>query len=335
MIYFHPKNKLLKGISVVIPNYNGRELLEKIIPPAFVALQNSGLPFEIIISDDASSDESVSFLKNFYPEIILIQNQENQGFSKTINRGIFKAKFSYILLLNSDVILTENYFENQLRYFDDDKTFGVMGRIVGWNNDKIQDGAKYPNFHGAKIKTTGNYLKTGPQKSDRLYSMYLSGANAFVSKEKILQLQGFDELFSPFYVEDYELSLRAWRMGWKCYYDHFSVCRHKESVSIKSANKMNYIKSIYYRNKMYLHAIHLEGFKRIIWFIQMPLEVLIQTLIGKTYQLKGLRMFLKNYKRMLKSRNHFESLAGENILSVTDVVKKIKTSLENLSISRF
>ena len=58
-----------------------------------------------------------------------------------------------------------------------------------------------------------------------LYTMYLSGANAFMDKEKFMLIGKLDEIFSPFYVEDFELSLRAWRLGFTCYYDYESVCR--------------------------------------------------------------------------------------------------------------
>ena len=179
-------------------------------------------------------------------------SNKNSGFSITINKGIFTAQYDLLLLLNSDVKLSPDYFEKQLKYFDEPDTFGVMGRIAGWDDDKIQDGGKYPNLEWVKIKTSTNFIPINNLVNDNLYSIYLSGANAFVSKEKIITLGGFDELFSPFYIEDVELSIRAWRMGWKCYYEHNAICRHKTSVTIKSKESKRFIKTIYYRNKMFL-----------------------------------------------------------------------------------
>ena len=127
----------------------------------------------------------LSLLKQHFPAVKIIENSQNKGFSPTINKGIFSAQYDYVLLLNSDVLLSEDYFIPLLRYFDKEDTFGVMGRIVGWDDDLIQDAAKYPSFHGAKIKTTGNYYLPEPQKNDWLFSMYLSGANAFVDRKKL------------------------------------------------------------------------------------------------------------------------------------------------------
>jgi len=325
------------GISVVIPNYNGRQLLEEILPPLFIALNNTGLNYEVIITDDCSIDDSVSLLKQKYPSIIILQNEINKGFSPTINKGIFASQYSYVLLLNNDVKLSENYFASLLHYFDKKDTFGVMGRIIGWKDDNIQDAAKYPSFHLAKIKTSGNYLALQPKKDDWLYSMYLSGANAFVSRNKLLELGGFDELFAPFYVEDYELSLRAWRLGWKCYYDHFAVCRHQTSASIKSKSSKKYINTIYYRNKMYLHAIHLSGCKLALWYLQLIPETLIKIFILRFYYFNSLKIFFQNKKKINESKQKFLHLSKQKniLLSVKQVFNSIIDSLKNRDIKIF
>lgn len=326
-----------KGISVVIPNYNGIDLLPQILPPLFDALEFTALPYEVIVSDDCSKDDSVSFLQKDFSQVKLIINKENKGFSPTINKGIFAAQYDYVLLLNSDVLLSRNYFISLLRYFDREDTFGVMGHIVGWNDDLPQDTAKFPSFHGAKIKTSGNYFSGMPKEDDWLYSMYLSGANAFVDRKKLLALNGFDEIFAPFYVEDFELSLRAWRIGWKCYYEHFAVCRHKVSVTIRSKSNKAFINSIYYRNKMYLHAIHLSGARRLFWYLQLAPETIIRVLTFRFYYLSSLKFFLKNGKRIQESKKRFLALAGKSgqLLSVQEVVKKIRASLNNITIQRF
>lgn len=327
----------IKGISVVIPNYNGVELLPKILPALMKALAYTALPNEIIVSDDYSPDGSIDFLKQNFPAVKIIENKQNKGFSPTINKGIFSAQYDYVLLLNSDVLLSEDYFIPLLRYFDKEDTFGVMGRIIGWDDDEIQDAAKYPSFHGAKIKTTGNYYLQEPEKNDWLFSMYLSGANAFVDRKKLLHLGSFNELYAPFYVEDFDLSLRAWRIGWKCYYEHFSVCRHKVSVTIKSKNKKAYINSIYYRNKMYLHAIHLTGLPLTLWYLQLLPETLIRLFTGRLYFLKALKMFFSNRKGISLSQQEFklQSRLSKKILSVKEVVTTIQDSLKEKKIQRF
>ena len=325
------------GISVVIPNYNGQKLLPEILPPLFRALEQSGMPWEVIVSDDCSTDESVSWLQKNQPKVTVLTSDVNRGFSPTINSGIFATRYAYILLLNSDVKLTDGYFGKLLPYFNDPLCFGVMGRIVGWEDEVMQDGAKYPAFHGAKIKTSGNYYVPDAQPGDRVLSMYLSGANAFVSADKIRKLGGFDELFAPFYVEDFELSLRAWRLGWYCYYEHQAVCRHKLSVSIKSKSSKAAINTVYYRNKMFMHAIHLEGMRLFFWYCQLLPEMLIRIFSGRFYYLRSLAFFFSNRKRMLESRQKFLALAAETgrLKSVPEIVRMIIQKASSQNIKRF
>jgi len=326
-----------KGISVVIPNYNGETLLPQIIPALYEALAQVNLPHEMIISDDRSTDDSINYIRQNFPQIILIENKINAGFAPAINKGIFAAQYDLVLLLNSDVKLTPDYFDQQLSYFEDPETFGVMSRIIGWDDDHIQDGGKYPSFHGLKIKTSGNYIPADPHEKNRLCSMYLSGANALVSREKMIRLGGFNELFAPFYVEDFELSLRAWRMGWKCYYEHNAVCRHRVSSTIKQKSKKIFIKKIYNRNKMFLHALHLEPAQRFLWQLQLAGETLIQLLLGKFWFLSSWRMYLAAQKKIRASRKRFQQIAGgkDQLMSTRSVVRKILHSLSNIPIKRF
>jgi GT2 family glycosyltransferase len=326
----------VKGISVIIPNYNGKILLEQIIDPLIDALENIGLTYEIIVIDDCSTDDSVAYLRHIYKDIIVIENKTNSGFSITANKGIFAATQSHMLLLNNDVKLTKDYFVPLLRYFDNPDTFGVMGRIIGWDNDTVQDGGKYPFFQGVKIKTSGNYIPVLPVQNKWLYSMYLSGANSFVDREKILLLKGFDEIFSPYYIEDFELSLRAWRLSWKCYYEHFAVCRHKTSSTIKSSSSKRQIATIYNRNKLYLHAIHLSSSETLLWFLQMGGEALIHLIILKWTYIRSVYLFITTYKKVIASRKRLLQIAGlKKLLPVNKIAYRISHSIKEQRVKYF
>ena len=320
----------VSGISVVVPNYNGRYWLGEIIPPLLEALRQSALPFEVIVSDDLSTDDSVSFLQGAYPQIKVIANSVNRGFAPTINKGIFASQHSHILLLNSDVKLTPGFFSGLLRYFDKEDTFGVMSRIIGWNDDNIQDGGKCPSFHGFKIKTSGNYIPAKEKPNQWLYSMYLSGASALVDRKKIVLLQGFDELFAPFYIEDFELSIRAWRFGWKCYYDHSTICRHKESVTIKTKTKRDEIREIYYRNKMYLQALHLPNILLPVWHVQLLIECFLNLLALRFYYIRSIFRYFRAWPVLHAKRKAFRNLARRNGRKLLSLKKITGLVLNNI-----
>ncbi len=326
-----------RGISVVIPNYNGVKLFPETLPPLFTALQKGGLPYEVIIVDDCSTDESVNMLHTDFPKVRVITSTVNMGFAPTINKGIREARYDMVLLLNSDVRLEPDYFTYLVPYFERADTFGVMGQIVNWDDDRIQDGAKLPTFQGAKIKTFKNFLPSETPVQSWLYTMYLSGAETLVSKEKLQMLGGFDEIFAPYYIEDYELSLRAWRLGWKCYYDHRAMCRHKTSSSIKSKAKKQQVQTIYYRNKMFLHAIHLNSVQMAMYYPQIFFECLVRVISFRFHYVNSIKLFFMQRRKCIESKKRFEALSakvGTN-LTLAQVAKKIGDSLNRTEIWRF
>lgn len=326
-----------KSVSVVIPNYNGRLLFEDTLGPLFQALKHAHLDYEVIIVDDCSTDASVDFLKLHYPEVRVLRNDVNLGFSPTINRGIRAATKDLVHLLNSDVKLMPDYYTHLLPYFQQHDTFGVMGRIINWNDEGIQDGAKLPTFQGAKIKTFKNFLPAETPFHQGILTMYLSGAEALVDRAKLVTLGGFDELFAPYYIEDYELSLRAWRMGWKCYYEHQAVCRHKTSSSIRSKSRKRQIQTIYYRNKIFLHAIHLPKAYMLIYFPQLILECLLRIISFRFHYLQSILLYLKDRQKCKESRVRFEALLAHapRRQSLNQVATSIRQSLNQILIWRF
>jgi GT2 family glycosyltransferase len=325
----------MEGISVVIPNYNGVHLFPHTLPTVKHALETASFPFEIIVADDASTDGSLAYLEQNYPSIRISSAASNAGFSVTANRGIREAVYDWVFLLNSDVKLEPGYFISLLPYTSAPGVFAVMGRIIGWDDNIIQDGAKYPSFHGVKIKTSGNYLlEDESQMKNGLFSMYVSGANALINKKIFNEIGGFNEIFSPFYIEDYELSLRAWRNGYTCHYEHFSVCRHRTSTTIRSENTKKHIETVYNRNKMFLHAIHLDGVSRGLWFVQLFLEAVGRAITGQTDFIRAMSLFFDNYDKVKESRLSL-TRTNKKLLSVKQVASLIRQSIGNKKIRRF
>lgn len=314
-----------KSISVVIPNYNGSNLLRENLPYVFLALKSSGIDdYEIIVADDASTDDSISFLKNNYPKIIVVQNKTNLGFSGNTNSGIYKATKDLILILNSDVQLQENYFIPLLKYFDDDKTFGVMGRIISMSGDKIQDGAKFPSYSFAKIISTKNYLV---EKRNSLYSFFLSGANALIDREKLLQLGGFNELFNPYYGEDVDLGISAWRVGYKLYYEHNAICRHPNSATIQKES-FKKVKLISKRNKLILHYLHLENFELFIFFLITIFKIILKLFLLDFTYLKAFFTFLKMRREIKERKINYSKIWKLNLHQVKSfIIDNIKNDV--------
>ncbi len=256
------------SVSVIIPNFNGKKLLEENLPSVFEALNFSSHDYEVIIPDDASADDSISFLKEKYPGIIVLSAKKNGGFTVNANRGISRAEKKYTLILNNDVKLKKDYFSNQFRHFEKSGTFGVMGSIYSVD-EKLIDAAKYPKWNGFQINSTLNFSLLNAPRDFQIPTYFLSGANALIDTEKLKMLSGFNEIYSPFYMEDVDLSVRAWRMGWKCYYEPGAICYHSVSDTINKHNPSQKVKIISKRNKFIFHEIHLGKRKKLFWKMKL------------------------------------------------------------------
>ncbi len=251
----------------------------------------------------ASKDGSVGFTRQNYPEIKVLVNSVNQGFSYTCNQGIHVAKMELVMLLNSDVALEPNYFEAQWKYFNRPDTFGVMGRIINPRGE-IEDAARKMAFQGWKFKATRFYELMGNSWTP---TAYLSGANALVDRKKLLELGGFDETFSPFYVEDVDLSFRAWRLGWTSYFEPKAVCQHEVSSTTKKVHAKKNLYPVIYRNKFILQAIHLNGWALWGWYLQMVwVEMLPRLLVGKLWIWSAFRNYLQKLPEIRQSKINFQ-----------------------------
>lgn len=262
-------NNFLDGISVVLPNYNGMGLLKANLPALFHALNKSGLPYEVIIADDCSNDDSLAFLAKEYPQIRVYSNSINSGFSVTCNLGIRHARFRLVCIVNTDVRFTEDYFVKAVPYFEDNKIFAVCGIISNYK-DKIdkpmtEDGTKFMYFRRGLFRFSNEpYSK---QKMQYDHEFPFLGC-CFVARNDLLQrLSGFDEIYAPYYWEDSDLPLRAIKHGFKVKFAPECVIHHKVSSTIGRTQKRSRQKIIANRNKLIFCWNHLCGTKR--WLIHI------------------------------------------------------------------
>jgi GT2 family glycosyltransferase len=255
-----------KSVSVIIPSFNGKELLEENLP--FVIRSLVEFPrSEIIIVDDASTDDSIDFLKRNYPEIRVIKNVENIGFGPSINAGLKEANHDLVLLLNNDIKLDKKYISTSLKYFTDPDTFGVMGIIKDELSGVIMEGIKWPMISVSGLSYKDLRMPEIKNWDEPVFTFYVCGGNAIVDREKMLELQGFQDIYHPFYMEDVDLSIRAWLSGWKLYFNPEAKCYHKHSVTINKYYSMDYVNIISKRNRLILSHLYLSGYKKLLFRI--------------------------------------------------------------------
>jgi|GEM_PF-523766 len=245
----------MKNISVVIPNYNGVGLLRAYLPSVFRAIVQAGVEGEVIIVDDCSTDESVEFIKRDYPQVNLLINEKNLGFGCTCNRGFEMAQHDVVLCLNNDMELRGDFLSQQLHLMEREDVFAVMSRIMSGDGNQVLESCKRlkRDLLGFKIHNIPDENWEG----DVAHSLFACGGNALYDRKKLLLLSGYSPLLFPFYMEDVDLSLRAWRMGWKSLYCKSTECYHQHSATIASIHSKHNIDRASYLN--YLKMVYLQS----------------------------------------------------------------------------
>jgi O-antigen biosynthesis protein len=224
------------NVTIIIPSWNGELLMQKHLPAVYEAFKNKKNNIqEVIIVDDKSSDGSVEYVKNNFPDFKIIKHTQNRGFSATVNTGARSAKSELLCLLNQDVSPSKNFLEDVLKHFSDEKIFAVTLHEKG-NGPGI---GKYENGFIA--------LKPGRESDAKSVSFWASGGSGVFKRNIWMKLGGMDEkLLSPFYWEDLDLAYRAQKRGYKVVWEPNSYVEHNHESTINLTNfkrrRLNLIK---------------------------------------------------------------------------------------------
>jgi GT2 family glycosyltransferase len=300
-------------LSVIIVNYNVKHFLEQCLQSVFLALKN--IPSEVFVVDNQSVDGSVELVREKFPNVILIANKDNVGFSKANNQAIRIAKGEYILLLNPDTLVEEDTFSKTISFMDTNSETGGLGvKMVDGTGEFLPEskrGLPSPAVAFYKIFGLSKLFPKSPKfaqyhlghlsKDETNEVEILSGAFMLMRKSVLDKVGLLDETFFM-YGEDIDLSYRIILGGYKNYYFADTTIIHYKGESTKKGS-LNYV-FVFYRamvifyNKHFSHkntkafeflinlAIYLRAslslFKRFINKLLTPLlDVLV--LVGFCY----------------------------------------------------
>lgn len=203
-------------VSVVIPNYNGEEYLLDCLDSLMAQDVRS---FEIIVVDDASTDDSFEQAKRkypangAYPKTRYIQHAKNLGFCASVNDGIAAAEGEYIFLLNNDTVVDSHCIHELYKAItSSDKIFSVAAKMVDLKNPEIMDdGGDYFCSLGWAFSPAKGQLENRYTKKRRIFSA--CGGAAMYRRKLLLELGGFDDLHFA-YLEDVDIGYRARLKGY-------------------------------------------------------------------------------------------------------------------------
>jgi len=221
-------------MSIVIANWNGEDLLKKCLPSVIAAAEHAKETYEIIVVDDVSTDGSTRLLKSKFPKIKLIELKDNRGFIKVNNIGAKAAKGDMLVFVSNDVVLKTDSLKRMLKHFKNPKVFGVAPKILKWDKKTIQTEFLGCDFVlGTVVQTQPgmNEIDTNRFKEPRM-TFFAPTCASMIERKRLAKLGYLDEVYSPFYWEEPDLSYRAYKRGWVVIYDPKAVVYHKHRASL-------------------------------------------------------------------------------------------------------
>ncbi len=236
-----------EAVSIVIPNWNGRDLLEKYLPSVVAAAERHNAANEVIVVDDCSSDGSRQLLAERFPSVRVIALERNLGFGGGSNAGFRAARHDIVVLLNSDMRVEPDFLAPLVGGFDDETVFAVSCQIFFSDARKVRQetGLTQAWWEDGSLRVRH---RIDPAIQHRYPCFYGGGGSCAFDRRKFLELGGFDPLLEPFYLEDTDLGYMAWKRGWKVFYEPRSVVYHEHRGTIGKRFSDAYIQSVLKKN---------------------------------------------------------------------------------------
>jgi len=224
------------NISVIIPTYSNKQFLKNLINN-LKYLKDCQI---IVVNDNPKNllHEEIFKANN----IKLIENKNNLGFSKSVNIGIKNSNEKYILLLNDDVVLQDDSFLTSIKKFESNHNLFAISFAQMDNGGKISGKNKLFWKNGFVQHCSDENINPGK-------TGWAEGGSALFDRDKLNKLGGFDEIYSPFYWEDIDLSYRAKKMGYQVLFDPKIVVKHNHETTIGREFDKSKISAIAYRNQ--------------------------------------------------------------------------------------
>ncbi len=311
-------------IAIVILNWNGKQLLEKFLPAVvkYSDLDN----VEIYVADNASTDDSVDFIEQNYPQIKIVQNAENGGFAKGYNDSLKGIEADIFALVNSDIEVTEGWLKPVITAFENEpNTAIIQPKILDYKNkNKFEyagaaggfiDKFGYPYCRG---RIFSNLESDANQYNDEIEIFWASGACFFIRAAVFHELNGFDEDYFA-HQEEIDLCWRAKNSSKTIKYVGTSTVYHVGGATLKEANPtktfLNFRNSLYSlvknlpENKLVpiiLARLVLDGFAGLKFLIELKPKHFLAILKAHFSFYNHFSKMLQKRKKSTKTANYFK-----------------------------
>ncbi|NVK64642.1 MAG: glycosyltransferase family 2 protein [Flavobacteriales bacterium] len=310
---------MLNETAIVILNWNGKSFLERFLPSVIRTANGA----QVIVADNASTDDSVSYLKANFPEIHIIQNSSNGGFAKGYNEALKQVDAEYYVLLNSDIEPEENWLQPLLEVMKDETVAGCQPKVLAYNQKTHFEHAgasggfmdiNYFPFCRGRILTS---VEEDQGQYDGQHEIFwATGACLMIRANCFHEVEGFDEDFFA-HMEEIDLCWRLKRKNYRFLVEPKSIVYHVGGGTLPyNSPRKTFLN---FRNSLFMLTKNHQGvlFPKLVWRMVIDGVAAISFLakgefkqFGAVFKAHGafyrkLGSFLKKRKALKKSSSTF------------------------------
>lgn len=303
--------------TVVVLTYKGIHHLKDLLPSLLAAIDFSKqFTIDIHIIDNGSDLETKKFVEGFGSKIKYYASSSND-YLFSLNPFISKLKSDYFMLLNDDMKVTLDIFEQTIPLIvNNPKLFAVNCHLLNWNSDISQNNVR-------KLKISKGWISSvySTEFLDNLqYTLYAGGGSAIFNKVLFNKLGGFDTLYRPAYCEDLDISSRAWMMGYEVIFNPKAKIYHKEGATIQSQMHKELINYTILANQIkWMFIVNSSKSFLFQFILRLPYRILINN--NKSIFIKALFHVFKE-RRQIQYRRKKNPWKQNEIILIDEKIRK-------------
>lgn len=288
-------------INILILNYNGIDLLKECLPSVVEASKKSSYSCSVTVVDNCSTDKSIEFLKSNFKEVNLIESKENKVLC-SYNSAISTIDDDLVVMLNNDIKVEPDFIDPLVRTFlKHDDAFLVGPKCLSFDK-KIYEGIRAKPFFRMGLFTALSRYSGYEKDVDRSGLTAQSPFGVF-DRRKFVNLNGFDEMYLPGIMEEADLCYRAYKKGYRCYYEPRSIIYHMGQVTFKRYYKQRDALILAHRNSFLFIWKNISDFNLILKHIFLtPIRLVYSTLFGKIEVFLGFIAAIKMFPVAIRRR---------------------------------
>lgn len=296
-------------VSIVIPALGDPELVARSLVALQLELNARGAIDEVVVVDDGGTGDLARALAPRGPPVRFVVQTKNGGFARALSAGVASARHELVFALNSDVIVRVGALTPLVEALDDANVFAAVPRVLlGGDERRVESWVRFTHDEGRlRLEQPCLTSRARPPRRDCDVAFPVGGA-CLMRKREFAELGGFDPLFEPFYFEDADLGLRAWRARKRTRLIVAAAVEHRHRATIGRVASERLVRAALERNTYLLQWKHSTAAELAAHVVALEREAVEAWLDEDRERLEWLALALAAAERALGSPRPVESL---------------------------